>query len=109
MAYACPSCETPASVAILFGEEGSFPFPCARCAWLPRWMPAGQEQRANAPCPTRGCDGSVCEVYVYRQQRRAGELSHVRRERCRRCADGAPAYPASWIATAATMAGADGR
>jgi hypothetical protein len=85
MAYACPSCEAEKTVVVLFGEEGSFPYPCLRCAWVPRWLPAAAVQRANAPCPTRGCDGSVCAVYVYDRDR---ELRQVLHEACAQCYGG---------------------
>lgn len=88
MAYACPSCEAPASVAVLFGEEGSYPYPCVRCAWVPGWMPDRLEQRANVPCPTRGCDGSVCEVYVFGVRGGSAALGQVRREPCGQCYGG---------------------
>jgi hypothetical protein len=85
VAYACPSCESAKTVVVLFGEEGSFPYPCLRCAWVPRWVPSEVGQRANAPCPTLGCDGSVCEVYRYDE---GGELRQVRREPCAQCYGG---------------------
>ena len=85
MAYACPSCEAAKTVVVMFGAEGSFPYPCLRCAWVPRWLPAGTEQRANEPCPTRACEGSVCRVYDYDA---AGELRRVRQEPCAQCYGG---------------------
>lgn len=85
VAYSCPSCETAHTVAVLFASAGSFPYPCLYCAWVPRWVPEAAVQRANAPCPTQGCDGSVCEVYVYGAGR---ELRQVRQEPCEQCYGG---------------------
>jgi hypothetical protein len=85
VAYACPSCGAAKTVVVLFGVEGSFPYPCLRCAWVPRWLPTGTEQRANEPCPTRACLGSVCLVYLYDA---GGELLRVGQEPCARCRGG---------------------
>ncbi|GAA2051302.1 MULTISPECIES: hypothetical protein [Streptomyces] len=84
MAYPCPDCDAPQAVTALDVRGEIFLHPCLSCGWLPAAAPRPSVLRANAPCPTRGCDGSVGEIYQYDER----ALRAVRREHCPQCYGG---------------------
>ncbi|CAL9478309.1 hypothetical protein SUDANB171_02978 [Streptomyces sp. enrichment culture] len=93
MAYPCPDCDAPQAVTALDVRGEIFLHPCLSCNWVPAAAPRASALRANAPCPTRGCDGSVGEIYRYDDARSPLE---VRREHCPQCyGGGAAAKPLS--------------
>lgn len=80
MAYACPACRTPESVAALFTSAGATVFPCLECRWSPPVRGVAPEQRVELPCNQPACGGTSHDGYG----REAGRL-RVWHGRCDAC------------------------
>lgn len=63
MAYACPACKTPESIAALFTTEGATVFPCPECRWSAGGAGFPPVVRVGVRCGRDGCPGTAHDVY----------------------------------------------